>query len=243
MPRGLLRISSLVAVSRCYSPLSVSASTATSNLSDCSFVLWWFPNNTRWPVFRRILSRDPCGPPFPCIAFCSVPVTWVTSFILFLMNHHPSVISGFLNTIISYILSVFFVALGKRVNFILVTPSWLDVEGHFLNFSSPLLSLAQTPLHFDKVSLEHFPICHLCLKIYPDVCALSHFLCTLMSLLWVMHLTDCKLPDGRRWVFVSLCCVYVSTMSINYWASRHIPLTPFLWCSLANTSVFTINHL
>ena len=74
-----------------------------------------------------------------------------------------------LKSIISYILSGFFVALGKRVNFILVTPPWLDVEGHFLNFRGPLLSLAQTPLHFDEVPLEHFPISHFCLKIYPDV--------------------------------------------------------------------------
>lgn len=50
----------------------------------------------------------------------------------------------------------FFVVSGKRVNFILVTPSWLDVEGHFLNSGDLLLSLVQTPLLFDEVSPEHF---------------------------------------------------------------------------------------
>lgn len=196
-----MRISSLVAVTGTILH-SLSTSTATSNLSDCSFILWWSPNNMRWPVFRRLLqtSSSPCSP-----LLCLSDLGDLT----YSVSHESSSFTDIRFPEHYYFIYFvcFFVALGKRVNFILVTPSWLDVEGHFLNFRGLLLSLAQTPLHFDEVSLEHFPISHFCLKIYPDLCALSHFLCTLMSLLWVMHsspLTDCKIPDGKRWVFVSL---------------------------------------
>lgn len=120
----------------------------------------------------------------------------------------------------------FFVVSGKRVNFILVTPSWLDVEGHFLNSGDLLLSLVQTPLLFDEVSPEHFSRLSLRSKDILWPLCIKPFSLYSYKLIMNYAFISFDTPQASWWQEVGLCITMPKTMSDKWLSLKIYPPHP-----------------